>query len=307
MSNGDDLYLYLLNENNKYVPKKFLEDTLKRYGVNHKIKDMETFQRAFIHTTYLINDPNLCRGNRIGQVREKVGKPIDDVKKAIPLQKRSYERLEFIGDARIHDIIGFYLFKRYPTGMEGFLTKLRTKLENKPALAGYSKLLGFDKYVMISKYMEVTDGRNSIHVLEDAFESFVGALALESDYETCERFLVNFIEANINMSELIRVNNNYKDILLRYHHQMGWGDPKYDLTEEIELDEGKKKYKMHVKNNDGNAFGYGTDNSKQKGEQLAARDALVKYKQIRDVVHDSDDGVSVDDSDDGVSVDSDAS
>src|SRR3989338_8280578 len=101
MSEEDNLYLYLLNENNRYVTKEFLEGILKKYGVTHKIKDMDTFQRAFIHTTYLINDPNLHKGNRVGQVREKVGTPIKDPKSVIPLQERSYERLEFIGDARI--------------------------------------------------------------------------------------------------------------------------------------------------------------------------------------------------------------
>ena len=56
--------------------------------------------------------------------------PIKDKKLALPLQENSYEVLEFLGDAVIHAVIAEYLHRRYPDKDQGFLTKLRTKIEN---------------------------------------------------------------------------------------------------------------------------------------------------------------------------------
>jgi len=276
--NNHDIKLYLLNENNIYITRDFIEKTLINYGLKHRVQDMQTFQRSFIHNTYLINDPLLYKGNRIGQVFEKVKCPIQDIKKVIPLQKKCYEQLEFIGDAIIHNILAIYLYKRYPTQREGFLTRLRAKLEKKETLASYSKILGFDKYVMISKYMEVTDGRNSIHVLEDVFESFIGALSLEVSFSDCYMFIINFIEKEVDIAEMIRDNNNYKDTLLKYHHKECWQDPKYILKQEIKIEEQKIYYVVYVTGKDDKEYGVGEGTSKKKAEQDAAHDALIQYK-----------------------------
>ena len=38
------------------------------------------------------------------------------------------ERLEFLGDAMLNGIVAEYLYKKYPNGDEGFLTKMRSKI-----------------------------------------------------------------------------------------------------------------------------------------------------------------------------------
>src|SRR5690625_7457110 len=48
---------------------------------------------------------------------------------------RSNERLEFLGDAVIDFITAERLFHRFPDADEGFLTRVRPRLVNKPALA----------------------------------------------------------------------------------------------------------------------------------------------------------------------------
>ena len=42
----------------------------------------------------------------------------------------SNERLEFLGDSVLNIVAAKYLFERYPTRNEGFMTRLRTKLVN---------------------------------------------------------------------------------------------------------------------------------------------------------------------------------
>jgi dsRNA-specific ribonuclease len=71
---------------------------------------------------------------------------------------------------------------------------------------------------------------------------------------------------------------------------MKWEDPEYGLTETIGPDEnGKKIFKMYVKGytKDGNdtvwtKIGRGIGSSKKKGEQEAAKNALLYYDVINE-------------------------
>ena len=38
MNSTEDYEQYILNEHNKFITKKFVEDTLKQYGIDHKVK-----------------------------------------------------------------------------------------------------------------------------------------------------------------------------------------------------------------------------------------------------------------------------
>jgi len=50
--NDENLISYLLNENNKFVPKIFINDIFKKLKVNYKIKNLKLFQEGLIHETY---------------------------------------------------------------------------------------------------------------------------------------------------------------------------------------------------------------------------------------------------------------
>jgi len=90
------------------------------------------------------------------------------------------------------------------------------------------------------------------------------------------------------LAHLLEIDSNYKDRLLQYYHEMGWGDPTYGIVETI-IDNnkmGKKYFKMYVRDKDKNIIGYGTGSSKQKGEKLAAKQAL---QHLRIIPNDNDD------------------
>ena len=42
--------------------------------------------------------------------------------------QKNYERMEFLGDALISSIIAAHLYKKVPSGNEGYLTKMRSKV-----------------------------------------------------------------------------------------------------------------------------------------------------------------------------------
>lgn len=242
------------------------------------------------HESYTIRDYK--NDKSIKSIKEKLVDPIPEEYKntVIPLQTESYEKLEFLGDSVIHLTLAEYLFKRYSEKDEGFFTKLRTKIENGQTLTHLAKTLGLYEYVLISRNIEQNGGRDNDSLFEDTLEAFIGALFIDSkeDYNLCKKLVINIIESHLDFAHIIYNENNYKDMLLQYHHKMKWNDPEYECIETIEKNS-KKYFNMCVKGPNGVA-GTGIGTSKKKGEQIAANKALTKYGVIND--DDSDEEIS---------------
>lgn len=268
---------YILNENNVYITESYVEELLKSNGINHKVSPdaLKIYQQAMVHKSYLVID-------EITEKKLKNNsdiKPISDPSLAIPLQTESYERLEFLGDSVIHLVFAGYLYKRYPNQAEGFMTRLRTKLESGETLSQISIAIGLNKYIWISQLIENNNARTTYHsMLEDSFESFIGALYLDVGFHNVNKFMISLIEKRINFTQIISTETNYKDILLRHFHVMKWMDPQYNLLDTSGSD--TKTFLVYVKcrkneNDLGETIGYGQGSSKKKGEQEAAKQALL--------------------------------
>jgi dsRNA-specific ribonuclease len=275
---------YILNEKNKRITTEYIEKTLNKYGVQIKIKNIDIFQKSMIHVSYLIRDEQFFSNNKTKPYHSQSNDivPLDDITTAIPLQQQSYERLEFLGDAILHAIIAEYIYKRYPTVDEGFMTKLRTKIENGDTLSILSKKIGLDDYVVISRYIEQNGGRSTNkNITEDIFEAFIGALYLDSGFDTCKLFIVKMIEKEIDLAQMLYQEKNFKEKLLQYFHFRKWMDPIYG-TLDVSGPKNKKMYTMWIKcrethNDEGNIVGIGVSSSKKAGEQEAAKQALIHF------------------------------
>jgi len=151
-----------------------------------------------------------------------------------------------------------------------------------------SKELNLGKYFIISKQIESINGRHMEKIHEDVFESFIGALFLSNGFEPCLMLLVNLLETLIDYSDKLYCDNNYKDRLLRYHHQNKWDIPRYISIYSEGLPH-KRKYIMGIENpcykeGDGiekKCIGYGIGISKKEGEQNAAKMALIIYNVLK--------------------------
>ena len=269
---------YILNEKNKFVTKKFIEDTLKKYKIDHVVQNLNNFRIAFIHVSYLKEQQLTDKFIKLLKEIE----PIQNKKKAIPLQENSYEVLEFLGDAVIHAVIAEYLFRRYPDKDQGFLTKLRTKIEKGETLNRFSRKLKFDEYAIISRNIELSDGRkNNTNIMEDIFEAFIGALKLETNFETCQTFIINFIDSEIDFADLINNEDNYKELLMQYYHKNGYKTtPTYSMINTID-EKPRKLFEMIAKSPEGKQIGHGISTSKVQAAQNAAKMALEKLGYVK--------------------------
>ena len=241
----------------------------KKFKIKIVPNDIGIYQEALTHISYTKNE----------YINIDHSILINNVPNTLNLFDKSNERLEFLGDTVIKCIFSEYLFKRFDTENEGFLTKLKTKIEDKESLARYAKRLGIEQYLIISKHIEENNGRNSNKLLEDAFESFIGALYLDLGFEICKQFLTIILETEIDYAGILYQDTNYKNQLLIFYHKNKWSNPNYvEIKSEGPIN--KRSFTMGVKNFNNEIITEATDISKQKAEQRCALLALIKYNQI---------------------------
>lgn len=309
--------LHILNEKNRKIDVNVINAVFKKYGLDHKVKNLAMFQKAFIHESYIednimknkylrqikdtpmISDPSMAiplidrvpvidKKNR-GEMyvlninhNKKTHKVAKSVKKSILKPSLSYERLEFLGDAVIHDAIAHYLYFRYGDQDQGFLTTLRTRLENGKTQSELCKCLGIHEYMVISRCMERIGARyNNYKVIEDIFEAFIGALCQEINREECFKFVINIIEREADISNMIHTEDNYKGELMKECHKRNWEHVKYtDVTDQVDREPSDKNFYIEASCGDSVSSykGFGGGKAKKDGEKEAARDILQQLK-----------------------------
>lgn len=107
------------------------------------------------------------------------------------------QRLEFLGDAVLQLIVTDELFKRFPDFTEGKLTKLRSRVVSRTALARFAMAIHLGEYVLLGKGEEATGGRRRLSTLADAFESLIGAVYLDAGQGPARELILRLFEAEI--------------------------------------------------------------------------------------------------------------
>jgi ribonuclease-3 len=223
------------NQNNRLITKSEVENILNYFeniGDNNtflNINNLEHYQEAFIHESYY----------QAVQHQMTNGEDTSFVNFYLP--KSSSERLEYLGDSILKAIMGRYLFERFGNEREGFLTRLKIKIEKCSMLHKIGITLGFKKYILLSLQVEnqtildITRGRGTPSFYEDAFEAFIGSILVdfgEKGYLYADRFVRSVIENIIDFAELISKNDNFKDSLQRYFQSKKFKPPIYSSLQE---------------------------------------------------------------------------
>ena len=267
--------IHPFNNKNKLLNKNDIENIFKKYGIFQNINNLSIYQEGFIHESYSLPHIKkvMQRDNLV------LGDKLDGV---VPLQNKSYERLEYLGDAIIEGIISGYLFERYPDQDEYFLTRMRVSIVKGATCTHISKVLGLGKHLIISKAMEERENaRIKENILEDIFEAFIGAMYIDfSSFDICRKFLINVIEderTKINFVEMILNDGNYKNKLVDYVRKVYKTAITFKVSEIID-DNTVKIVKANVFRNDTNEIissGQGADNKKAYHD--AAKNGLIKF------------------------------
>jgi len=267
------------NKKNVMITTNKIQNILKKYGIYHNIYNEKLYQEAMIHESYSIPKINeVCSRDSVKVVKNPDG--------CILLQPASYDRLEFLGDAILELVVVNYLYTRYPTQDEGFLSMMKVHLVNRMTLSHLTKVLELDTYLIISRTLEeIQSARKDVKVLCDVFEAFIGALFLDfntvsnNGYQVVERFIITLIEdenSRLDFTEFVLNDTNYKDKLIKYHKNINKFVPSFNitLTDGIGADKVVEVEATHPKTNE--VLGIGKGISNKKAEQAAAKNALFK-------------------------------
>jgi ribonuclease III len=180
---------------------------------------------------------------------------------------RSFEKLEFLGDAVLGFVVGRYLYDAYPDADEGFLTQLRTKLVSGQALAQVARRMGISDLILMSPKALRQNFHTNPRILEDVFESLVGAVFLDAGMAAAREFALRAIHQHIDRTSLVK-NTNYKDQAMQYCQARAMDLPVYAVVRE---DRGT----FMVSATFAGCLGTGSGRTKRAAEQAAARAALV--------------------------------
>ncbi len=185
--------------------------------------------------------------------------------------RKSNERLEFLGDSVLSIVVSQYLFEHFSHFPEGDLTKIRASLVCEKALHVFAKQIDLGKYLLLGRGEENTGGRERASILADAFEALIAAIFLDGGLESARTHILRFIPEDLDLQKSAAFND-YKTILQEVIQKNPEEKIEYVLVEQSGPDH-NKAFKVHVCLNS-NIIGVGSGRSKKEAEQMAAREAL---------------------------------
>jgi ribonuclease III len=254
------------NLNNKLITSTDVINIMKKLNIDDfTINDIKLYQTAFVHNSY-------CRLRDY----EEYKYPGDNY---LSLQEKSYEAIEFLGDAILGSSVTSYIFDRFykiHNQNEGFLTKLKIRLVCGENLSKLADSLNLNQYLIISKHIEDNcDGRNNKNILEDSLEALIGAIYLDHDYETANQFIIQVIQNHVDFTDILLTDTNYKDQISRYFQQIDKNNfrPLYKHRKE----DNKYYCELYFKDK---LIMKGEGLSKKKSEQDVSKKALIHFNVI---------------------------
>lgn len=146
---------------------------------------------------------------------------------------RNNERLEFLGDSLLQTVISSYLYRERPQLSEGELTRLRMTLVRGRTLSALAQQIGLGAYLQLGPGERKSGGRRRESILEDALEAVIAAIFLDSDFNTCERFVLQlFREQLAALPERAELLRDSKTKLQEWLQARGLPTPSYEIVRE---------------------------------------------------------------------------
>jgi ribonuclease-3 len=217
-----------------------LDKLQKILGVS--FNDRSLLEQALIHTSYINENPQL--------------------------NLSSNERLEFFGDAILGFVIAEELFQRFPDMSEGGMTKLRSSVVRRDALARRAKDIKLGDYLYLGKGEETSGGRRKPANLACALEAVIAAIFLDQGLDTARDFILRTSGKGLKkgaetdyksrLQELLQARQQPKPA----YQLIAIAGPAHNRTFTVEVRAGK------------NIVARGSGKSKKAAETEAARSAL---------------------------------
>lgn len=218
--------------------------------IHYQFKNKELLAQAVTHSS---------------RANELTGNPFD-----------GNERLEFLGDAVLEEIMSACLFFGLPDKPEGVLTKLRAAIVCEPSLATAAKNLRLNDFIRLGKGEEHTGGRDRDSIVSDCLEAIFGAVFLDGGRDAAKQVIELVLSEIARMAIEGKLSKDAKTDLQEYLQKKGSTQIQYRITGESGPAH-NKEFEAEV-SADGVVLGTGVGKSKQAAQTAAAAQALAKLK-----------------------------
>lgn len=183
------------------------------------------------------------------------------------------ERLEFLGDALLNTVIALELFRRQPDADEGALSRLRAALVRAETLAALGRELGLGEALHLGEGERKSGGFRRDSILADAVEALLGAVYLDSDFDTVSALILRLFAERLDNLPSAEQLKDPKTRLQERLQRDGQPLPEYELVESSGADHARRfTVRCRVAALDLECVA--TAGSRRKAEQQAARDCI---------------------------------
>jgi ribonuclease-3 len=123
-----------------------------------------------------------------------------------------------------------------------------------------------------------TNNIDKSHIYGDALEALIGAIYLDTDYQTTKYFVTKKILSQfVNLNEIEQKDSNFKSQLIEWS-QKNKREIKFETIEEPAKDKNKQPRFISSILIENKELGRGTGTSKKEAQQNAARETLKKLE-----------------------------
>lgn len=185
----------------------------------------------------------------------------------------SNERLEFLGDSVLALVICQSLFERFPTYLEGDLTKIKSMLVSRKTCARVAGKLGLEQFLKIGKGMSNSAALTG-SLAAGALESVIAAVYIDGGFDAAKTFILNIFGPMIDHADAEQHQDNFKSLLQQHAQQQLNLTPIYELLDEKGPDHNKCFESAVILG--GRRFSSAWGTNKKQAEQKAAYTALVE-------------------------------
>ncbi len=189
----------------------------------------------------------------------------------------SNERFEFMGDSVLSLVICKSLFHRFPTYLEGDLTKIKSRLVSRKTCAEIANEMGLPDYVRVGKGMDQNRAMAG-SIAAAVLEAVICAIFLDGGMEAAETFILNVFNPLIDSADAQQHHENFKSLLQQYCQKELNITPTYQLLDEKGPDHNKCFEMAVVIKHQRYPSGWGV--TKKEAEQKAAYNALIELNLI---------------------------
>lgn len=183
-----------------------------------------------------------------------------------------YQRLEFLGDAVLGMVLAEALYKHFPEGDEGVLSRSRSRMADQDTLADIARCCGLGDFIRLGRGEEQSAGRKKDSILADVLEALIAAVHLDGGLEESRRLILRLFDDHLTISGPDLKINDPKSELQELLSCQQLAAPRYHLVEESGPPHDRLfRFQVLV---GADVAGEGEGRSKKIAQQAAATQAL---------------------------------